>query len=129
LAFCCRFLVAASERQCRDRVNVQRPQRAARGTTLTPASHWRPLDRSCGAEHRQRARAVVVCANGIGTPRLLLLSASAQHPDGLANFSGLVGKNLMLHPNGSVTGFYDENLEHRPRRHLPARRFRLGRTP
>jgi hypothetical protein len=50
------------------------------------------------------------CANGIGTPRLLL-SASAEHPDGLANFSGLVGKNLMLHPNCSVTGFYGEDLE------------------
>ena len=68
------------------------------------------IDRD-GAEHLQRAHAVVVCANGIGTPRLLLLSASAQHPDGLANSSGLVGKNLMLHPNCSVTGFYDENLE------------------
>ncbi len=68
------------------------------------------IDRD-GAGHRQRARAVVVCANGIGTPRLLLLSASAQHPDGLANSSGLVGKYLMLHPNCSVTGFYDENLE------------------
>lgn len=68
------------------------------------------IDRE-GTEHRQRARAVVVCANGIGTPRLLLLSASPQHPDGLANSSGLVGKNLMLHPNCSVTGFYDEPLD------------------
>ena len=68
------------------------------------------IDRD-GTEHRQRAQAVVVCANGIGTPRLLLLSASPQHPDGLANSSGLVGKNLMLHPNCTVTGFYDENLE------------------
>lgn len=68
------------------------------------------IDRD-GTEHRQRAHAVVVCANGIGTPRLLLLSVSAQHPDGLANSSGLVGKNLMLHPNCSVTGFYDEDLE------------------
>ena len=68
------------------------------------------IDRA-GGEHRQRAHAVVVCANGIGTPRLLLLSASAQHRDGLANSSGLVGKNLMLHPNCSVTGFYDEDLE------------------
>jgi choline dehydrogenase-like flavoprotein len=72
------------------------------------AAVW--IDRD-GVEHRQRAHAVVVCANGIGTPRLLLLSASARHPDGLANSSGLVGKNLMLHPNCSVTGFYDENLE------------------
>src|SRR6266705_4151007 len=68
------------------------------------------IDRE-GAEHRQRARAVVVCANGIGTPRLLLLSASPSHPDGLANPSGLVGRNLMLHPNCSVTGFYAEDLQ------------------
>jgi choline dehydrogenase-like flavoprotein len=68
------------------------------------------LDRD-GVEHRQRANAVVLCANGIGTPRLLLLSASAAHPDGLANSSGLVGKNLMMHPNASVHGFYEENLE------------------
>jgi choline dehydrogenase-like flavoprotein len=67
------------------------------------------VDRN-GAEHRQRAHAVVACANGVGTPRLLLLSASSQYPDGLANSSGLVGKNLMLHPNCTVTGFYDEDL-------------------
>jgi choline dehydrogenase-like flavoprotein len=42
-------------------------------------------------ERFQRARAVVVCANGAETPRLLLLSASARFPDGLANSSGLVG--------------------------------------
>ncbi|WP_213450670.1 GMC family oxidoreductase [Rhizomonospora bruguierae] len=67
------------------------------------------LDRA-GVEHLARARAVVLCANGVGTPRLLLLSAAAAHPDGLANSSGLVGRNLMLHPNCSVTGFYDEDL-------------------
>ncbi|MFI7067504.1 GMC family oxidoreductase [Kribbella sp. NPDC050124] len=64
-----------------------------------------------GDEHRQRANAVVLCANGIGTARMLLLSESATHPNGLANSSGLVGKNLMLHPNASVTGFYDDDLE------------------
>ena len=68
------------------------------------------IDRE-GSEHLQRANAVVVCANGIGTPRLLLLSASAEHPDGLANSSGLVGKNLMLHPNCTTIGFYGEDLE------------------
>lgn len=64
-----------------------------------------------GHEHLQRARAVVLCANGIGTARTLLLSTSGSHPDGLANSSGLVGKNLMLHPNCSVTGYYDEDLQ------------------
>jgi choline dehydrogenase-like flavoprotein len=68
------------------------------------------IDRS-GQEHRQLARCVVLCANGIGTPRLLLLSASARHPDGLANSSGLVGQNLMLHPNCAVLGLYEEELE------------------
>src|SRR5579875_2529490 len=43
----------------------------------------------------QRARTVVVCANGVESPRLLLLSKSNLFPNGLANSSGLVGKNLM----------------------------------
>lgn len=68
------------------------------------------IDRE-GNEHFQPANAVVVAANGIGTPRLLLLSDSPQHPNGLANSSGLVGKNLMLHPNATVTGYYDSDLE------------------
>lgn len=66
---------------------------------------------SKGTQYHTRAKQVVVCANGIGTPRLLLLSASEQHPHGLANSSGLVGKNLMLHPNCTVIGYYDEDLE------------------
>jgi choline dehydrogenase-like flavoprotein len=70
-------------------------------------AHW--IDRS-GAEHEQLANAVVLCANGIGTPRMLLASRSTLFPDGLANSSGLVGKNLMLHPNCGVLGIYDEEL-------------------
>ncbi len=64
-----------------------------------------------GVEHHQKARFVVLAANGIGTPRLLKLSAHPGAPDGLANSSGLVGKRLMLHPNAEVTGVYDEPLE------------------
>ncbi len=64
-----------------------------------------------GEERLTPCSVVVICANGIGTPRLLLLSASNRHPAGLANSSGLVGRNLMLHPNCTVTGYYDENLE------------------
>lgn len=64
-----------------------------------------------GTEHVQKANSVVLCGNGIGTPRLLLLSANDQHPDGLANSSGLVGRNLMLHPNCSVVGFYEDDLK------------------
>ncbi len=64
-----------------------------------------------GVECRQRAEVVIVACNGVGTPRLLLNSASAQFPDGLANRSGLVGRNLMFHPYGMVTGVFDEPLE------------------
>ena len=54
----------------------------------------------------QPARAVIVAANGVGTPRLLLLSKSDRHPGGLANSSGLVGRNLMFHPYAIVSGFF-----------------------
>jgi choline dehydrogenase-like flavoprotein len=64
-----------------------------------------------GEEHHQRARIVVLAANGVGTARLLLLSRSSAHPDGLANSSGLVGKRLMMHPPTSVVGVYPEPLE------------------
>ena len=60
--------------------------------------------------HLQKARAVVVCANGAETPRLLLLSANKQFPNGLANSSGLVGKNLMFNSGGVVTGVYEHPL-------------------
>jgi choline dehydrogenase-like flavoprotein len=60
--------------------------------------------------HLQKAKAIVVCANGAETPRLLLLSASKQFPDGLANSSGMVGKNLMLNSGGISLGVFDEPL-------------------
>ena len=64
-----------------------------------------------GRERRQRAAVVIVCANGIGTPRLLLLSKSRQFPDGLANRSGLVGRRLMMHPFSAVLGVFGEDLD------------------
>ena len=64
-----------------------------------------------GREVRQRAEIVIVACNGVGTPRLLLNSTSSAFPDGLANRSGLVGKNLMFHPYAHVTGWFPERLE------------------
>ncbi len=63
-----------------------------------------------GREHEIAAGLVVLAANGIGTPRLLLLSAGPGHPDGLANRSGLVGRRLMVHPFATVAGVFDEPL-------------------
>jgi choline dehydrogenase-like flavoprotein len=57
--------------------------------------------------HLQKAKAVVVCANGAETPRLLLLSANKQFPDGLANSSGLVGRYLMVNSSGISMGIFE----------------------
>ncbi len=48
-----------------------------------------------GTEQAQKAKAVILAANGAETPRLLFLSESGRSPDGLANSSGIVGKYLM----------------------------------
>ena len=61
-------------------------------------------------EKFQGASLVIVACSGIGTPRLLLNSANKLFPKGLANSSGLVGKNLMLHPLGLVEGKFDKFL-------------------
>jgi len=60
--------------------------------------------------HLQKAKAVVVCANGAETPRLLLLSANKQFPNGLANSSGIVGKYLMFNTYAAVMGVYEHPL-------------------
>jgi len=58
----------------------------------------------------QRAKAVVVCANGAETARLLLLSKSKRFPHGLANSSGLVGKHLMWDNGGLAMGLFEHPL-------------------
>jgi choline dehydrogenase-like flavoprotein len=63
-----------------------------------------------GKERRQRARAVVVCANGAETPRLLLMSKSSLFPDGLANSSGLVGRYLMYNGGAFAGGLFEHEI-------------------
>ncbi|MEC8950362.1 MAG: GMC family oxidoreductase [Pseudomonadota bacterium] len=58
-------------------------------------------------EQAQRSKAVILCANGAETPRLLLMSESAMFPDGLANSSGFVGQNLMFNGYASAVGLFD----------------------
>jgi choline dehydrogenase-like flavoprotein len=64
-----------------------------------------------GVEHFQPAEVVILACNAVGTARILLNSASARFPTGLANFSGLVGKNLMFHPDARIAGYFDEMLD------------------
>jgi len=65
---------------------------------------------SKGTAHLQKAKAVVLAANGAETPRLLLLSASPQFPNGLANSSGMVGKHLMTNSGAIAFGVFEEPL-------------------
>ncbi|MEZ5817189.1 MAG: GMC family oxidoreductase [Hyphomicrobiaceae bacterium] len=64
-----------------------------------------------GVERFQPAEVVIVAANGIGTPRLLLNSASGRFPNGLANSSDQVGRNLMVHPWPQVYGYIDDEVD------------------
>ena len=63
---------------------------------------------SKGQEQRQKARLVCVAGNAIETARLLLLSASATFPQGLANASDQVGRNYCHQITGFVWGFFDK---------------------
>ncbi len=63
-----------------------------------------------GSWHFQRARNVVVAGYAVETPRLLLNSANDRFPDGLANHSGLVGKNLMTQSNQAAWGRMEDEV-------------------
>jgi glucose dehydrogenase len=62
------------------------------------------------SEHRVTGTTFILAANGIESPKLLLLSASDTYPNGLANSSGMVGRHLMDHPSTSLTFYADEEL-------------------
>ena len=61
-------------------------------------------------EVRQKAKAVVLSANGSESARLLLLSKSARFPDGLANSSGVVGKYLMIGNGAGANALFEHPL-------------------
>jgi len=63
-----------------------------------------------GRENFQSAKAVVLCANGAETPRLLFLSTSSLFPKGLANSSGKVGKYLMFNGHAQASALFEHEL-------------------
>ena len=65
---------------------------------------------AAGNEQAQKAKAVVLSANGAESARLLLMSENARHPDGLANASGFVGRNLMHNSHALVNGVFEHPL-------------------
>jgi choline dehydrogenase-like flavoprotein len=63
-----------------------------------------------GREVEQEAGIVILCSTAIESARLLLLSASNRFPDGLANSSGLVGKNATFHEYCYAVGLFDDEI-------------------
>jgi len=60
----------------------------------------RVVDAFTREELEFRSRIVFLCASTLESTRLLLLSRSAEFPDGLGNSSGELGRNLMDHTMG-----------------------------
>lgn len=84
---------------------VHRIEHDAKGRIV--AVHYYEPDKT---SHRVTGKQFILAANGIESPKLLLLSASAKYPNGLANSSGMVGRNLMDHPSSWLTFYADEEL-------------------
>jgi choline dehydrogenase-like flavoprotein len=97
--------VATGKCEVRPDSTVFRVETDAAGRA-TGVVYW---DRA-GAERRQAARAVIIAANGAETARLLLMSESSRFPQGLANSSGKVGKNLMFNGQSSAFGYFEHPL-------------------
>jgi len=65
------------------------------------------------AEKRQvqTADVVVLAAFAFQNPRILLNSATDKHPKGLANSSGMVGKDMMGHSAANVFGLFPDDTQ------------------
>lgn len=75
-----------------DRCHVERLDMSHGGVAAVVATRG-------GMPLRFRAKRYVLAAGGLGSPRLLLASRQEGWSDGVANRSGLVGRNLMFHLN------------------------------
>lgn len=62
-----------------------------------------------GEKMKFSADLFIVACGAVNSAALFLRSASDQYPDGLANSSGQVGRNLMLHHNGCLVAFTKKN--------------------
>ena len=69
------------------------------------------VDTVTGKSYEARAKAVVLAASTLESARLLLLSKSRQHPNGIGNSSGLVGHHFCEHLMGPhVTGLVKDRV-------------------
>ncbi len=93
--------VTLIDQACVTRVDVTPSGEQATGVTY--------LDRD-GQAQSLTGRHVVLAANAIETPRLMLESTSNAHPAGLGNGNDLVGRYLMFHVVFNVIARFDQEL-------------------
>jgi len=79
------------------------------------ASGVRVIDAQTRETHEFRARIVFLCASALESARILLNSRTERWPQGLANSSGQLGRNLMDHTMGGgargiIPGFEDRGV-------------------
>jgi choline dehydrogenase-like flavoprotein len=72
------------------------------------------VDTATGADRRVRAKLVVLAASTCESARIMLNSRSAQHPNGLSNSSGTLGKFLTDSTGLSVSGFIPRLMDMPP---------------
>ena len=73
----------------------------------------RVIDATSRAAMEFQGRIVFLCASTLESTRLLLLSRTSEFPNGLANSSGVLGKNLMDHTMGQGARGIVEGFESR----------------
>ena len=63
-----------------------------------------------GRTHEQTADVFLLACGAVETARLLLLSKSGRFPNGLANGSDLVGRNVTFHEYSAAVGLFDDPI-------------------
>lgn len=69
------------------------------------------VDKTDGQEYQLKAKVVVLGASACESARILLNSKTAQHPGGLANGSGVVGKYLHDSTGAGLGGFLPQLMD------------------
>jgi choline dehydrogenase-like flavoprotein len=91
----------------------------AREVTIDPATGKARgvafLDAASGRALEAKAKVVVLAASTLETARLMLLSKSAQYPNGIGNSSSHVGHNFCEHVMGPGVGGFVKELVGKPR--------------
>lgn len=80
-------------------VVYQLEQQTVNGSEHVTSARYKTPD---GGDFRVKGKKFVIASNAIETAKLMLMSTSEKFPNGIANSSGLVGRNLMDHPTISA---------------------------